>query len=181
MKKNAKINEIGRSMVEMLGVLAIIGVLTVGGIAGYSQAMAKHKLNRSIEQIFSIITNVRLYYATKGGYSGLNNSEAIKLSIIPADMLPKGDKTEADGIRSVFGEPVNVKAVEGNEGHFSIEFQNIGGVTCISLMSSDWGTDGLVSIATGKFTAYAGELPVSAKTAAQNCLMVGNNIIWTFY
>lgn len=33
-------------MVEMLGVLAIIGVLSVGAIAGYSKAMFKHKLNR---------------------------------------------------------------------------------------------------------------------------------------
>ena len=32
-------NESGRSMVEMLGVLAIIGVLSVGGIAGYKMAM----------------------------------------------------------------------------------------------------------------------------------------------
>ena len=31
----------GRSMVEMLGVLAIIGVLSVGAIAGYSKAMMK--------------------------------------------------------------------------------------------------------------------------------------------
>ena len=30
----------GRSMVEMLGVLAIIGVLSVGAIAGYSKAIA---------------------------------------------------------------------------------------------------------------------------------------------
>ena len=29
-------NESGRSMVEMLGVLAIIGVFSVGGIAGYT-------------------------------------------------------------------------------------------------------------------------------------------------
>lgn len=29
----------GRSMIEMLGVLAIVGVLSVGGIAGYSKAM----------------------------------------------------------------------------------------------------------------------------------------------
>ena len=32
----------GRSMIEMLGVLAIIGVLSVGGISGYSKAMAKY-------------------------------------------------------------------------------------------------------------------------------------------
>ena len=35
----------GRSMVEMLGVLAIIGVLSVGGIAGYRQAMLQKNLN----------------------------------------------------------------------------------------------------------------------------------------
>ena len=47
MAKN-KINQSGRSMVEMLGVLAIIGVLSVGGIAGYSKAMAKFKLSKAI-------------------------------------------------------------------------------------------------------------------------------------
>ena len=35
----------GRSMIEMLGVLAIIGVLSVGGIAGYTQAMKKYRAN----------------------------------------------------------------------------------------------------------------------------------------
>ena len=38
-------NESGRSMVEMLGVLAIIGVLSVGGIAGYTMAMNKYRAN----------------------------------------------------------------------------------------------------------------------------------------
>ena len=39
------LNESGRSMIEMLGVLAIIGVLSVGGIAGYTQAMKKYRSN----------------------------------------------------------------------------------------------------------------------------------------
>ena len=38
----------GRSMIEMLGVLAIIGVLSVGGIAGYSKAMEKWKIIKTI-------------------------------------------------------------------------------------------------------------------------------------
>ena len=41
-------NENGRSMVEMLGVLAIIGVLSVGGIAGYTTAMRSHKANEIV-------------------------------------------------------------------------------------------------------------------------------------
>ena len=45
-----RFNEQGRSMIEMLGVLAIVGVLSVGGIAGYSKAMNKFKTNKLIEQ-----------------------------------------------------------------------------------------------------------------------------------
>ena len=47
--------EQGRSMIEMLGVLAIIGVLSVGGIAGYSKAMEKFKLNKAVEN-YSMLT-----------------------------------------------------------------------------------------------------------------------------
>ncbi|MGN0913104.1 MAG: Tfp pilus assembly protein FimT/FimU, partial [Alphaproteobacteria bacterium] len=43
-------NSFGRSMIEMLGVLAIIGVLSVGGIAGYSKAMEKFKINKATEE-----------------------------------------------------------------------------------------------------------------------------------
>ena len=39
----------GRSMVEMLGVLAIIGVLSVGGIAGYSLSMRRHRANQILD------------------------------------------------------------------------------------------------------------------------------------
>ena len=39
----------GRSMVEMLGVLAIIGVLSVGGIAGYSLSMRRHRANGVVD------------------------------------------------------------------------------------------------------------------------------------
>ncbi len=41
--------ESGRSMVEMLGVLAIIGVLSVGGIAGYSLSMRRHRANGIVD------------------------------------------------------------------------------------------------------------------------------------
>ena len=44
-------NESGRSMVEMLGVLAIIGVLSIGGVAGYVLAMHRHMANETANQI----------------------------------------------------------------------------------------------------------------------------------
>ena len=44
-------NETGRSMVEMLGVLAVIGVLSIGGIAGYMIAMNRHHSNNVLEGV----------------------------------------------------------------------------------------------------------------------------------
>ena len=44
-------NELGRSMVEMLGTLAIIGVLSIGGIAGYSYGMDKYRANTIMNDV----------------------------------------------------------------------------------------------------------------------------------
>ena len=55
------IENTGRSMVEMLGVLAIIGVLSVGAIAGYSKAMMKYKLNKQAEQISWLLNAMYRY------------------------------------------------------------------------------------------------------------------------
>lgn len=45
-----KKSQTGRSMVEMLGVLAVMGVLSVGGIYGYSIAMTKNKANELLAE-----------------------------------------------------------------------------------------------------------------------------------
>ncbi len=43
--------EIGRSMVEMLGVLAVIGILSVGSISGYTTAINKHHANEIVNDV----------------------------------------------------------------------------------------------------------------------------------
>jgi len=44
-------SESGRSMVEMLGVLAIAGILTIGGIAGFNYAMDRAKANDILDGV----------------------------------------------------------------------------------------------------------------------------------
>lgn len=53
-----KQNQSGRSMIEMLGVLAIIGVLSVGGIAGYSKAMERYKLYTTFRDLSFLINEI---------------------------------------------------------------------------------------------------------------------------
>jgi len=56
-----KINEYGRSVVEMLGVLAVIGVLSVGGLAGYSKAMHKYKVQKSVSFVTDALIEYQLF------------------------------------------------------------------------------------------------------------------------
>ena len=81
--------EKGRSMVEMLGVLAIIGVLSVGAMNGYSKAMFKYKLNKHAEQMNTVINAVARYvhgFSTDFRNQNLT-SYFIKLDEIPTEMI----------------------------------------------------------------------------------------------
>ena len=102
-----KFNELGRSMVEMLGVLAIIGVLSVGAIAGYSKAMMKYKLNKQAEQLSAVI-NAGLRYAKHWNFKNVQYVNTIpyliKLNEIPQEMI-KNNSTSV--IYDVFNNSMN--------------------------------------------------------------------------
>ncbi len=59
-------NQNGRSMIEMLGVLAIIAVLSVGGIVGYSKAMSSFKHNKWRQQVEDLIFNIKTLIKMNG-------------------------------------------------------------------------------------------------------------------
>ncbi len=86
-------NETGRSMVEMLGVLAIIGVLSVGGIAGYTMAMNKYRANEILNAISMMST---VAHARNAG-EGLTSSDGCKsLSDFGIDLTIGAGATSAN-------------------------------------------------------------------------------------
>lgn len=125
-------NQSGRSMIETLGVLAIIGVVSIGGIAAFSQAMMKSKVNKTLQQISTISSAVSsLDVAT---YEGLNNKTVIKLkAAVAAD--------NANNIENPFGGITTVSAVD-NGAYYKIELTNIPDSACISLLSHEWSAKG---------------------------------------
>ncbi len=94
----------GRSMVEMLGVLAIIGVLSVGAISGYSKAMFKYKLNKHAEQMNTVINavarNVHSFDNIKQDETNLT-PYFIKMGEIPTEMVKANDN---NFVYDIFGQ-----------------------------------------------------------------------------
>ena len=90
-----KFYQSGRSMVEMLGVLAIIGVLSVGAISGYSKAMMKYKLNKQTEQLNYLMNTITSVYRDFVNYDGsyMNMLPYLKkLNYLPDEMLKENDE-----------------------------------------------------------------------------------------
>lgn len=159
-----KTNETGRSMIEMLGVLAIIGVLSVGGIAGYSKAMNKFKTNKIADNISMLVANIKTLYAQQNTYAGLNNGTAVAMGVVPDELgtaySGTGDSATATLTNAfngtVFIHSSGSTAATDNKA-FSIVFNSISREACITLATNDWGSgysSGLIALqASGKAQA----------------------------
>ena len=139
----------GRSMIEMLGVLAIIGILSIGGLAGYSKAIDRYRINESINQVTYIVQNTRdLFITQKNFYGALsfdinymsstsyaNRQLADKAKIFPSSLVKNGYK-------NLFGGEINYLA----DGRFSTDdgkafiltFRGIPQEACIELATRGW-------------------------------------------
>lgn len=178
-----RVNEQGRSMIEMLGVLAIVGVLSVGGIAGYSKAMAKFKTNKVIDQVNTISTNIRTLYSSQRNYSGLNNGTAIKMALIPSEMYQPDSQNKyasTEAVTNAFGGNTKVEAilqgtaVAGSENAYMIAIDALPKTACVSIVTTDWGGDsgsGLVAM----YASSAADASVDAAKTALNKDITTNN------
>ena len=145
----------GRSMIEMLGVLAIIGVLSMGGIAGYSKAMNKFKTNKVADNVSMLVANIKTLYAQQNTYTGLNNLTAVDMGVVPDELVEKrADGATTQSLINAFNGPVFITASNGTNGTdgkaFIIEFTELSREACISLATNDWGSgysSGLIAIA----------------------------------
>jgi len=176
----------GRSMIEMLGVLAIIGVLSVGGIQGYSKAMTKFKINKTMQQIAEIATNIRTLYIQQNDFNSLSNTTAVQMGIVPDD-LKTSDGEYGTVITNAFGSPVGITgnsyARGTNSDEFVIRFLNVTKEGCIALATADWGnsaSSGLVAIGIGFFSGDEDSM-LQTNDVYKNCTSQGEYGVHGYY
>ncbi len=127
-------SENGRSMVEMLGVLAIIGVLSVGAIAGYSKAMFKYKLNKHSEQMNTLINAVarNVHNFNNIGGSTTIVPYLVKMGEIPTEMTKSGSQS----IHDIFGQTWMIFISSGG-GYVILSSYSTAGSSSLTTKSTD--------------------------------------------
>ena len=159
MNKN---NQIGRSMVEMLGVLAIIGVLSVGGIAGYSKAMEKFKNQKAFEQLQTILSNLTQLQLDRKAWGEVDNVTAIRAGIIPTEMLNGKSTATATKIYNAFNLPVDL-------GVCDLIFRLPDVSSCVYFATANWVGYEFIIGGYGDHLVSKTEIPLSPAKAQQIC------------
>ena len=114
-----KVNtELGRSMVEMLGTLAIMGVLTIGGIAGYRYAINKSNANTILNAVSQMAVTASTELTTQGSLT-----------------LPEWK--DASGNLSISG-AFGVETARYDDGAFGIIVSNMNDEVCERIKGMDW-------------------------------------------
>ena len=161
------IEQSGRSMIEMLGVLAIVGVLSVGGIAGYSKAMTKFKINKTIDQVSHIVTNIRTLYAQQTSYAGLSTPNAIAMGVMPDGISTSILKNYGGSYNSDYYDNANpfnggiIVYSNNGMGGFVISYTGLPKEACITLATYDWGSNyssGLLAITASNISFLSGPM-----------------------
>ena len=153
---NMKNCERGRSMIEMLGVLAIVGVLSVGGIAGYSKAMKKIRSEKTTSQLHEVIMTIRNLYIHQSSYEGISVQTLIDSQLISKEMYTAG--TYNSTLKSAVGGDIFLyvsKGISGRHNAFEIYATGLEKDTCVMLATLDWGSDP----SSGFEALYVGTLP----------------------
>jgi type II secretory pathway pseudopilin PulG len=123
MKNHKNRVELGRSMVEMLGVLAIIGVLSVGAIAGYQKAMNKYRINKFLNDSDFLIRTILqhkddIMVIGNGSLSATSRTEINSYAKV-ADAIPKSWSIKNDMIYDNIGGHYNFHIEKDGFGGYS--------------------------------------------------------------
>lgn len=116
--------ESGRSMIEMLGVLAIMGVITVGAIGMISTAMRTQKLTTVNDQVVQMVTMVRNLHAEYDDFSNMNGT-TIFGAIAMSNQNPYGGTYE-------------LSVDQSNPRQFVVKINGLGQSECDALMAKAW-------------------------------------------
>jgi len=126
--------ESGRSMVEMVGVLAVMGLITAGAFVLMRSGMASQKRNRVQDEIANIVSTIRTLSAGADNFSNLASDgdtdahgTALLNNLRISTATPFGG-TSAYTIRYASGTPTQ----------FSVKITNLARQDCNALKASAW-------------------------------------------
>ena len=154
----------GRSMIEMLGVLAIIGILTVGGFNLVMKAQTHQKINEVTDNLTTLARKVRVVARDYTGAAGNLNSY-----VNTGRAFPDSLEYSSSGFTDRNDVTYNIQYIsEGGAILFVIGVSGLTTEMCMNMVNANYGnkaTSGFVGMSIGDANIAAAATAIQTGTA----------------
>lgn len=132
-----KSHEKGATLIEVLGVMAVLGAIALGLFAGIARVQKQIKITQAHEQVTRLVKRMRTQFSS----FRLSDSEMTAENLEKIGIYDNGDVGE-NGAVNVFGTSMSIENTDNN-GYpvFRINYNEIPSNVCVDLIMSDWGND----------------------------------------
>ena len=128
--QKTKKTESGRSMIEMVGVLAVMGLITATAFILITSALNNQRISRVNDDISGIVSGIRTLYATQPTFQNLKGKESDAMATIGYDT-----------VKSPFGESYTLTS-DGTNLTLSVDTKKA--TTCNAILAQLKGVNGCV-------------------------------------
>ena len=196
-----KTNQKGSSMIEVMGVMAILGMATIGIYAGISNVHKRFRLANGYDEIRRVIKSTREQFASFRP-TDVSADKLEKIGIFSNSFTSGGKKYSGSSL----GYNMQIKLPGTGDGQYTSTFSDtfrlylydVDFQTCVDLLTSDWGSDassGLAELSTSNsskafrwpnnLSGTQHPLPAETETAATECTPANGKsavtIYWEYY
>lgn len=175
-------NQLGRSMIEMLGVLSIIGVLSVGGFSMVKKMQNSYDTNKIMEEISAFTRKARSVIREYESGGSLTLNEYINAGkAVPEGITLNADKKFAGTAGIIYTFDLNPSETNIKNALFKMTMTGVPEEICMQVATADWGsvaTSGFKGMKIGDNVSIE---PLSLGTAASDGYCGSDNTISLFY
>lgn len=169
-----KLEQKGRSMLEMLGVLAVVGVISAGGFKIFSQGQSTHKMAQLATDTVNFARMAkRMACQYDNGYTSYAQY-MFKSNVYPNDWVYN---TTTKKFTGQLGAIYNIT---GNRDALEITISNLSEEACMKVGTSDWGTrqsSGFIGIKINDSTTFTSRVDSTFIFVSENCEGDDNTIL----
>ena len=146
MKKNVlQTQERGATLLEVMGVLAILSVISMGALSGYSQVMEMYSGAKGVTETRRILKDVDSYCAFERPCT-ITTEKAHKLKIIADEYYEAATKKTFSPFGADYSFSLNHGIGDGTTGcvgcpYYTFQHSALPVKLCVELMTADWNED----------------------------------------
>lgn len=101
----------GATLIEIIMVVALISIITIGALVYYNTAQQGSKVSEAVAGVTALSAVIRNQFSTQGSYTGITSPVVAKFGGVPESLIVKASDTSAPTLRHPWNSSATAVAI----------------------------------------------------------------------